>query len=108
MKKFLNDSGVEELLHRYQNISIIGLGITILLYFTVFDFTHHSSQVLLGIMAGFAIVVFGIGSIWLVKDIKHFSKAYKPYYDAQHKKTINYINKEQTEQEKEKIHDTKK
>ena len=105
MKKFFNDSGVEELLHRYQNISIIGLGITILLYFTVFDFTHYSSKVLLGIMAGFAIVVFGIGLIWLVKDIKNFSKTYKPYYDAQQK---NNINKEQTEQEKEKIHDTKK
>lgn len=89
MKKFFNDSGVEELLHRYQNISIIGLGITILLYFTVLDFTHHSSTFLLGIMAGLAIVVFGIGLIWLVKDVRNFSKIYKPYYDAHQKKIID-------------------
>ena len=81
MKKIFHDSGFEDLLHKYQDFSIICLGISILAYFLILDFTHKSSKFLLGLMSGFAIVVFGIGLIWLVKDIRNFSKTYKAVYE---------------------------
>ncbi len=77
MKRFLHDNLVRELLHRYQMIAVALLVISIIVFFTIWDFTHTFSVIILAIIASLLIFILAVGLIWLVDDFNRFAKTYK-------------------------------